>query len=64
MTKVITIFSCANDVNKIVIIRWRIAATLRPRAPLAQSGVFSRERFLCLKGSLVAAAGAHVLKWA
>ena len=24
MTKVITIFSCANDVHKIVIIRWRI----------------------------------------
>ena len=26
MTKVITIFSCANDVHKIVIIRWRNVA--------------------------------------
>ena len=26
MTKVITIFSCANDVHKIVIIRWSIAS--------------------------------------
>ena len=26
MTKVITIFSCANDLHKIVIIRWRIEA--------------------------------------
>ena len=33
MTKVITIFSCANDLHKIVILRWRIAAPPTVTAP-------------------------------
>ena len=32
MTKVITIFSCANDVHKIVIIRWSIEGRWHPKA--------------------------------